>query len=44
VLLDYLVNDSILGPWQWLGAALLVGAILQISLAPNDESGDSASP
>jgi drug/metabolite transporter (DMT)-like permease len=37
VLLDYLVNDSILGPWQWLGAALLVGAILRISLAPNGE-------
>jgi drug/metabolite transporter (DMT)-like permease len=31
VLLDYLVNDSVLGPWQWLGAALLVGAILWIS-------------
>ena len=31
VLLDYLVNGSVLGPWQWLGAALLIGAILQIT-------------
>ena len=31
VLLDYLVNGSVLGPWQWLGAGLLVGAILRIS-------------
>ena len=38
VLLDYVVNDSVLGPWQWLGAALLVGAILRISLAPNGEA------
>lgn len=37
VLLDYFVNDSVLGLWQWLGAALLVGAILRISLAPNGE-------
>jgi drug/metabolite transporter (DMT)-like permease len=32
VLLDYLVNGSVLGPWQWLGAALLVSAVLWISL------------
>lgn len=32
VLLDYLVNGSVLGPWQWLGAGLLVGAILRISV------------
>ena len=38
VLLDYLVNDSVLGPWQWFGAALLVGAIVRISLTPNGES------
>ncbi len=37
VLLDYLVNGSALGPWQWIGAALLVGAILRISKAPNGE-------
>jgi drug/metabolite transporter (DMT)-like permease len=36
VLLDYVVNDTVLGPWQWVGAALLVGAILRISMAPND--------
>jgi drug/metabolite transporter (DMT)-like permease len=41
VLLDYLVNDSVLGPWQWLGAALLVGAILRISLAPNNGNADA---
>ena len=32
VLLDYVVNDTVLGPWQWVGAALLVGAILRISI------------
>ena len=36
VLLDYVVNDTVLGPWQWVGAALLVGAILRISMAPNN--------
>jgi len=36
VLLDYLVNDSVLGPWQWVGAALLVGAILRISITPEN--------
>jgi drug/metabolite transporter (DMT)-like permease len=39
VLLDYVVNKSVLGFWQWVGAALLVGAILRISLAPNGEPG-----
>jgi len=38
VLFDYLVNDSVLAPWQWLGAALLVGAILQISMNPDSET------
>ena len=28
VVLDYLVNGSILGLWQWVGAVLLVGAIV----------------
>jgi drug/metabolite transporter (DMT)-like permease len=32
VLLDYLVNGSLLGPAQWLGALLLIGAILRISM------------
>ena len=40
VLLDYLVNDSVLGFWQWVGAALLVGAILRITVIP--ENGDGA--
>ncbi len=31
VLLDYLVNDSRLGGWQWLGAAILVAAITLVS-------------
>lgn len=35
VLLDYLVNDSVLGPWQWVGAALLVAAILRITTIGN---------
>jgi len=34
VLLDYVVNDTVLGPWQWVGGALLVGAILRITLLP----------
>jgi drug/metabolite transporter (DMT)-like permease len=41
VMLDYLVNDSVLGPWQWVGALLLVGAILWIStrgVEPNAHS------
>ena len=38
VLFDYLVNDSVLAPWQWLGAALLVGAILRISMTPDSET------
>jgi drug/metabolite transporter (DMT)-like permease len=38
VLLDYLVNGSVLGPFQWLGAALLVGAILGITMR-GDENG-----
>lgn len=32
VVLDHLVNGSRLGPWQWLGAALLVAAIARVSL------------
>jgi len=40
VLLDYLVNDSILGFWQWIGAALLVGAILRISITPDNGDGE----
>ncbi len=36
VLLDYIVNDSVLGPWQWVGAALLVGAILRITITQDN--------
>jgi len=36
VLLDYLVNRSVLGVWQWLGAGLLVGAILRITFESAD--------
>jgi drug/metabolite transporter (DMT)-like permease len=36
VLFDYVVNDSVLGPWQWVGAALLVGAILRITITPEN--------
>jgi len=31
VVFDYLVNDSVLGTWQWFGAALMIGAIVRIS-------------
>jgi drug/metabolite transporter (DMT)-like permease len=34
ILLDYWINDSRLGPWQWVGAALLVLAITLVSLLP----------
>ena len=42
---DWLEADSVLGPWQWVGALLLVGAILWISTrgveanAHSEESG-----
>ncbi|MEJ2580988.1 MAG: DMT family transporter [Acidobacteriota bacterium] len=36
VFLDYVVNHSVLGPWQWAGAALLVGAILRITIKPDN--------
>ncbi len=31
VLLDYLINGSVLHGWQWVGAALLIGSIVQIT-------------
>ncbi len=34
ILFDYTVNDSRLGPWQWLGATLLVGSIGWVSATP----------
>jgi drug/metabolite transporter (DMT)-like permease len=35
IVFDYLINGSVLGPWQWLGAALLVMAIFKVSIASN---------
>jgi drug/metabolite transporter (DMT)-like permease len=40
ILLDYLVNQTVLGAWQWFGAGLLVGAILRITI----ESGENNNP
>ncbi len=34
ILLDYFINRSVLDPWQWVGAALLVAAITLVSIAP----------
>ncbi|MBR9693125.1 DMT family transporter [Candidatus Woesearchaeota archaeon] len=31
VVFDWLINGSVLGPWQWLGAVILIGAIVKIS-------------
>ena len=33
VVLDYWLNGSVLGGWQWVGAILLVTAITLVSLA-----------
>lgn len=33
VVFDYLVNGSVLGGWQWIGATILIGAILRITTA-----------
>lgn len=32
ILFDYLVNGSVLGPWQWIGALILVAAIALVSV------------
>lgn len=34
ILFDYLLNDSVLGPWQWLGAAILLTTITLVTLQP----------
>jgi drug/metabolite transporter (DMT)-like permease len=34
ILLDYLINGSVLRPWQWAGAATLVMAITMVSIQP----------
>ena len=36
ILLDYLINGSVLRPWQWVGAATLVVAIAMVSIQPAD--------
>jgi drug/metabolite transporter (DMT)-like permease len=41
VVLDYVVNDSVLGPWQWLGGILLIGAIVWISVQGVESSNES---
>ncbi len=34
ILLDYLINGSVLGAWQWIGAVILILSILKVSYAP----------
>lgn len=34
LLFDYLLNDSVLGVWQWVGAAILLTAITLVTLQP----------
>ena len=34
ILLDYLINGSVLRPWQWAGAGTLVLAITMVSIQP----------
>jgi drug/metabolite transporter (DMT)-like permease len=34
ILFDYLINGSVLGLWQWIGAAILIAAIAMVSLRP----------
>jgi drug/metabolite transporter (DMT)-like permease len=41
VILDYVVNGSVLGPWQWLGGILLIGAIVWISVQGVESSNES---
>jgi drug/metabolite transporter (DMT)-like permease len=38
VILDYLVNGTRLGAWQWLGGLVLIGSILRISTMKSAES------
>jgi drug/metabolite transporter (DMT)-like permease len=44
VLLDYLVNDTRLGPWQWIGGLVLIGSILRISTMRPETEGSSSGP
>lgn len=38
IVLDYFVNQSLLGRWQWIGAGLLVLAILRVSIQPEEQT------
>ncbi len=38
IILDYVVNGTVLRPIQWFGAAVLVGAIMSITLAKNGQN------
>ncbi len=43
ILFDFLLNDSVLGPWQWLGAAILLTAITLVTLQPGPRTADQTS-
>lgn len=37
IVFDYVINDSILGPWQWLGVLVLIVAISRVSTRPRSK-------
>ncbi len=41
VLLDYFVNGTRLGVWQWVGGLVLIGSILRITTMKSDPSRSS---
>jgi drug/metabolite transporter (DMT)-like permease len=41
VIFDYLINASVLGPWQWIGAAVLIVAIMRITTRKEDQRASS---
>ena len=42
ILLDYLINGSVLRPWQWIGAATLVVAIAMVSIQPSERRANTS--
>ena len=42
IVFDYLVNGSVLGPWQWAGAAALILAIFKVSVSPRAPQTDES--
>lgn len=44
IVLDYLVNGSVLSPWQWAGAVLLLLAIFKVSVQPEEAKTKQALP